>query len=101
MSIRFAAARPANTAHFGIRSRSLGAFRAANDNDGGIANSELLREALHHFARHGLGAAQRAGEAALAARRRGDLDACRHWLEVCRTLDRRMAAGLAVKLDRT
>jgi hypothetical protein len=94
MSIRFAAARPATVAHFATRPRRIGAFRAANDNAAEIANPELLRAALMHFASHGLGAAQAARDEAGAALARQDAPAARHWIEICRTFDRRMATGL-------
>lgn len=69
----------------------MGAFRAANDNHGGIANAEMLRSALEHFGRHGLAAAERAGEMAAQAMAEGDLADQTHWLEICRAFDRRLA----------
>ena len=54
----------------------------------------VVIEALRHFARHGLCAAQRARDNAVAAHRSGDLAGYDWWLCVCRTLDRRMADAL-------
>lgn len=66
-------------------------LRAANDNGWAIADNALLTATLRHFAVHGLGAAEAAREAAEEAFLAGDHDGYRHWLGVCRTLDRRMA----------
>lgn len=56
------------------------------------ANDEqLLTEALHHFARHGLSAAEHARHNANAARLVGDIRSCSWWISICRQLDRRMA----------
>lgn len=65
-----------------------------NDNDGTTAIDALLHAALRHFAEHGLAAAQRARKQAEAASAAGDRQAYRWWLEICRALDRRMAAEL-------
>lgn len=95
MSIRFAAARPATVAHFATNPRRMGAFRAANDNAQAIANPELLRSALLHFAAHGLSAAEAAYERALTARANDDAEGSANWIELCRVFDRRMADRLA------
>lgn len=100
MSIRFAAARPATTAHFGRRPQRMGAFRPANDNESGIANPDLLRAALQHFARHGLAAAEQARAEAERAFFAGDRPAYRHWLAVCRALDRRLASRLDERITK-
>lgn len=71
------------------RSRPVAATCAM---DAGIA------EALMHFARHGLSAADRARVEAEAAHGRGDLVARTRWLGICRHLDRRMAAAVARRL---
>ncbi|MED5547536.1 MAG: hypothetical protein VYD90_20085 [Pseudomonadota bacterium] len=56
------------------------------------ANDEtLLTEALQHFARHGLSAAEHARHNAQAARLVGDTRSCTWWISICRQLDRRMA----------
>ncbi|PNU01992.1 hypothetical protein [Novosphingobium guangzhouense] len=61
--------------------------------DAGIA------EALMHFARHGLSAADQARMEAEAAHARGDVGARTRWLGICGHLDRRMAAALAKRLS--
>lgn len=71
--------------------------RAANDNDSGCGREKLLRDALKHFARHGLGAAEAARTEAERAIRAGDRLGYDHWLGICRALDRRMAAALAAR----
>ncbi len=68
---------------------------AANDNGAGPADA-MLHAALRHFAEHGLAAAQRARRQAEAAFFAGDRQGYQWWLEVCRTLDRRMAAAMDV-----
>ncbi len=90
MTIHFAAAR---TAALSPIAQVL-AFRrcgpAANDNCE-LASAEVLRAALYHFAKYGIGAAREArgrAEAAFFAGNRSEYD---HWLEICRQLDRRMA----------
>ena len=73
--------------------------RVANDNqraDGDAgeenhAHDHRLRAALRHFARHGLGAAREARAHAEKAFFEGDRQSYRWWLEITRTLDRRLA----------
>ena len=69
---------------------------AANDNgpvDGKGAPSDIiLHAALRHFAAHGLGAARAARGRAHEAFFAGDRMAYDWWLEITRTLDRRLAA---------
>lgn len=74
--------------------------RAANDNLAGDAldGDHLLHAALRHFAEHGLSAARRAGDNARAAFAAGDDRTCRHWMAICRTLDRRLAIRTALSL---
>ncbi|MDE2597916.1 MAG: hypothetical protein KGL44_13665 [Sphingomonadales bacterium] len=94
MSIRFAAANRGESATI---ARALTVPRrrsAANDNLPGLARDALLRAALRHFAEHGLAAAERARDEALRAGHAGDSEGYKHWLEICRALDRRMAARL-------
>ncbi|HWU02323.1 MAG TPA: hypothetical protein VN222_06245 [Novosphingobium sp.] len=67
----------------------------ANDSDCPPARDILLQAALRHFARHGLGAADLAREYAEKAFFSGDGDSYRHWLSICRQLDRRMAEAIA------
>ena len=76
---------------------------AVNDNGRPIADNALLRATLVHFAEYGLGAATQARRRAEDAFLAGDHDAYRHWLAVCRTLDRRAAntfgrRGLTIRL---
>ncbi|WP_068074110.1 hypothetical protein [Novosphingobium lentum] len=78
-------------------------LRAANDN--GRMLSELghgdavLSAALRLFGAHGLSAAVRARESAEAARGAGDAAGYDWWLEVCHTLDARLARD-CVRQDR-
>lgn len=102
MSLRFAARRNGNDV---IVARILApAFprRAANDNGRAIgdlmSDPAVLRSTLLHFARHGLAAAEVARSQAVAAQAAGDDATFRHWLAVCRQLDRRMAQKLEGKV---
>jgi len=67
----------------------------ANDNGAARPSDAMLHAALRHFAEHGLAAAQRARKQAEAAFFAGDRQAYQWWLEICRTLDRRLANELA------
>jgi hypothetical protein len=67
---------------------------AANDNVPALPDDATLRAALRHFAEYGLAAAEQARHRAQGAFFAGDRDAYRWWLDICRTLDRRMAADL-------
>jgi hypothetical protein len=69
---------------------------AANDNTISRIDDATLIAALRHFARHGLAAAEHASDQAIYAHRQSDRDACRHWLDVCRQLDRRLAERLSL-----
>jgi hypothetical protein len=64
---------------------------AANDNQTELSRDGLLRAALRHFAEHGLGAAEQAQRNAEEAFFAGNRKEYRHWLDICRALDRRMA----------
>ena len=70
---------------------------AANDTEAGIGRDALLRLALKHFAKYGLGAAEQAREQAQAAFFAGKREEYRHWLAICRMLDQRMAAATQAK----
>jgi hypothetical protein len=94
MSIRFAAASPALCARVSPPAIRDACGLPANDN-GGMASDAMLHAALRHFAAHGLAAAHRARAQAEAALIANDEQGYRWWLEVCRTLDRRMASELA------
>lgn len=102
MPIRFAAARTALHLSLAPRLRARLIRRAANDNrrDLSGAHDPLLRDALKHFAAHGLGAADTARQAAERAFFAGDRQGYDYWLGICRTLDRRMAGALAARVDR-
>ena len=69
-------------------------LNAANDNGGGIGGERLLKAALRHFAKHGLGAAERARENAEAAFFAGNREDYRWWMSICTALDRRMSAAV-------
>lgn len=74
--------------------------RAVNDNAEEWSGSwpqenEALDTALRLFAAHGFSAAARARDAAVIAERGGDDDRVGFWMDVCRTLDRRMAREFA------
>lgn len=92
MTIRFATARPALNGLSARLGRPSRAPVAANDNGDPLVHDRTLREALKLFAAHGLGAAEHARARAERAFFAGDSERYRHWLGICRTLDRRMAA---------
>lgn len=93
MPFRFTAARtPAHSPLARVLTRRVAA-RAANDNCT-AGDDRLLHAALRHFAEHGLRAAHEARKQAERAFFAGDRPAYDWWLDICRTLDRRMAAGL-------
>lgn len=72
-------------------------LRPANDNNHGFSNQVLLRAALKHFAEFGLGAAEQARLNAERAFFAGDRAGYDWWLEICRALDRRLAAAIAAR----
>ena len=100
MPIRFAAACRGESATIARALTVPRARDAANDNAHGLCRDDLLRAALRHFAEYGMAAAGRARDNAVQAHRTGDRDAYQHWLEVCRALDRRMAAALTARKPR-
>ena len=75
-----------------------GPARPANDNGRALgelmAEPAMMRAALLHFASHGLAAADRARDLAEVAHEEGREGDYRHWLAVCRMLDRRLAVHL-------
>lgn len=95
MSIRHATGRIAAPLMFSPVQQRRIARRAANDNAFWIGHDPVLRDALKHFARHGLGAAEVACRNANDAFFAGDRPAYLHWLGICRALDRRMADAIA------
>jgi hypothetical protein len=70
--------------------------RAANDNSQEPLSDLVVRAALTHFSRYGLGAAENARDAAKAAFFANDRDGYDWWMAICRTLDRRIAARLNI-----
>lgn len=72
--------------------------RVANDNalaaSGPQTPDPVLRAALKHFAQHGLGAARLARAQAQAAFTAKDRQSYEWWLDITRTLDRRLAGEL-------
>ena len=98
MSIRFAAPPQAQTVRLsGARARAAIA-QAINDNAASHSGDALLNAALRHFAEHGLAAAARARKQAEAAFFANDRQGYLWWLEICRALDRRLAAELAGRM---
>jgi len=91
VSIHFAGARRLSLSPLARCLRLPLRMQAANDNGRAIADNALLRATLTHFAEHGLGAARQASRRAEEAFFAGDKAGYRHWLAVCRTLDRRLA----------
>jgi hypothetical protein len=89
MTIRFAAARTPWGAHAGMRCPP-----PANDNRAPRSADDLPREALLHFAEHGLGAAIEARRKAEEAFFAGDRARYHHWLGICRVFDKRLARAL-------
>ena len=99
MTIRFAAAQAGEST---VISRALTAVTlqgAANDNGAVFPRDDNLRAALKHFAEYGLGAAQKAYDNAQTAFFAGRREEYRHWLAICRALDRRMADAVAFRRD--
>ena len=94
MTIRFAAPPDALAPRMSRRSVRELHLLAANDEGGEHSTDSMLHAALRHFAEHGLAAAQRARKQAEAAFFAGDRQSYQWWLEICRTLDRRMASEL-------
>lgn len=77
-------------------------LRAVNDNaeewsGSWPQESAALDTALRLFAAHGFAAAARARDAALIAERGDDVSGQQFWMQVCRTLDRRLARDLMRK----
>jgi hypothetical protein len=67
-------------------------LRAVNDNGARpLCQDGALDTALRLFAAHGFSAAARARDAAVIAERSGEPGRVEFWVEVCATLDRRMA----------
>lgn len=101
MTIRFASASFASAAFVTSGHGRKILTKVANDNTsaGDIAHDALLRDALKHFAQHGLRAAEVARQNAERAFFAGDRPAYRHWLDICRALDRRMAQACHAHIE--
>ncbi|MEO1967480.1 MAG: hypothetical protein ABGW87_02040 [Sphingomonadaceae bacterium] len=97
MTIRFAAAPQLRHSHVARVLSWNGPQAAANDNPGKYdpLSTRAVRDALAHFAIHGMRAASEARHAALDARASGNSAAFRHWVSICRVLDDRLADQLA------
>jgi hypothetical protein len=95
MPVHFAAALLSHVPAIGWLRASRFPLNAANDNGSGVGGERLLRAALRHFSKYGLGAAERARENAEAAFFLGDREQYRWWMAICTTLDRRMSAAVA------
>lgn len=99
MPLRFAAARIPSRSPIARALAKKAPSRPVNDNGTaqmpeGSRIDGVMRAALRHFAEHGLAAAQVARQQAEGAYFSGDMQAYRWWLEMCRTLDRRLAEHL-------
>ena len=92
MTIRFAAPPGAIAPRMSARRIRESRGLPANDNGAPRASDAMLHAALRHFAEHGLAAAQRARRQAETAFFADDRQGYLWWLEICRALDRRMAA---------
>lgn len=98
MTIRFAAAHSGESTVI-ARAFTVRVSLAANDNTVDFPRDTLLRAALKHFAQYGLGAAQQAHRNAETAFFAGNREEYRHWLGICRALDRRMADAVNFRRD--
>lgn len=98
MTINFAAARPAVCTLGAYLFRPRIGLQAANDNGEPLRHDGVLRDALKLFAEYGLGAAEEARTRAERAFFAGKSEDYRRWLGICRTLDRRVAACVAVRV---
>lgn len=99
MTIRFAAAHAGESTAVARTLTILSPRLAANDNGCAFPRDEVLRAALRHFAAYGLGAAQQAYRNAETAFFAGKREEYRHWLAICRALDRRMADAVEFRRD--
>ena len=79
------------------RAMAVPCWREADNDNGSAPKAVVLRAALKFFAQHGLGAAERAKELAQEAFFNDNRQAYKHWLEICRALDRRMAAAIEAR----
>lgn len=94
MTIRFAAAQRGDSRSVARVLCASVPLESVNDNGWTLGGDGVAQASLRHFARHGLGAARAAHDAAAAALEAGNDDDFHLWLEICRTFDRRLAEGL-------
>ena len=94
MTIHFAAVRSGARMILGRLPSAVPMGRAANDNACDLADDVVLRAALRHFAQYGLGAAESARDLAECAFFAGEHVNYCWWLDICHTLDSRMAKSL-------
>ena len=94
MTLRFAAARSPERSPIARALVRRAPSQPSNDN-GEPIDETMLHAALRHFAAHGMGAARAAAEEAERSLAADDRAGYNRWLEVCRTLDRRMARRVA------
>ncbi|WP_336986175.1 hypothetical protein [Altererythrobacter aquiaggeris] len=99
MTVMFAPARTASASPVArILTRPELGCPANDDRDhksGKRPGDVALEAALRHFANHGLNAASTARASAQSAFFAGDRKQYDWWLEICRTIDRRMASEVA------
>ncbi len=101
MAVRFAAARSAARSPIARALANRAVKRAANDNGTPPPANDIddtMREALRHFAGHGMASALIAARRAETAHQDGDETARRWWLSICSTLDRALAMRVEQRL---
>jgi hypothetical protein len=98
MSVSFAPVRSPDRLVAARLGRTTIPASPANDNGDDQADARVLDAALRHFAVHGLGAAVAACAEAEAHWQRGDRRAAENSLAICRTLDKRLARDLQMRL---
>jgi hypothetical protein len=97
MTIHFAAARTTDVSALVKVLTASVPLNAANDNGAGIGGNVTLKAALHHFAEHGLAAAEVARDNAEDALCAGQHSEYRRWMSICAALDRRMAGAASFR----
>ena len=99
MTIHFAAARNGSGSPLARALKMPAIGEAMNDNGQENGDPRLVHAALRHFGECGMGAARQAYLQAEAAFFAGDRASYDWWLAICRTLDRRLAAEFARKVE--